>query len=80
MDRMEILNMLNYYTILKSSPYQVQEANLLDLIPGPGFMRKYIIAKNELSSVDQSKMYKIVLYRMIFLKKHKSDSYSLLIK
>ena len=67
MDRIEILNMLNYYTILNELTLPSPGSKSTDLIPGPDFIRKYNIAKNDLSTVDQSKIYKIVLFRMVYL-------------
>ena len=76
MDRIEILNMLNYYTILNELTLPSPGSKSTDLIPGLNFIRKYNIAKNVLSTVDQSKMYKIVLFQIV----HKNDSRSLPIK
>ena len=67
MDRIEILNMLNYYTILNELTLPSPGSKSIDLISGPDFIRKYNIAKNDLSTVDQSKIYKILLFRMVYL-------------
>ena len=59
--------MLNYYTILKELTLPSPGSKSIDLISGPDFIRKYNIAKNDLSTIDQLKMYKIVLFQMIYL-------------
>ena len=76
---MEMLNIKNYYTILRSLPYQSPGSKSTDLLPSLSFIRNITSQKMNFPRLTNQKMYKLVLYRMIHWKKHEIDSYSLLI-